>query len=105
MSVVKVNIARSSCKDGVVLANGSVGTRMPRGAALPEDDLAGMHDLTCLLLVTQSFTGRVAVVLGGTATALSRVTRLNGTSECKGGEDARRGSDAGGSDGERSRSL
>lgn len=47
IGVVKVDVAWSRGEDGVILANGGVGARMPRGAALPEDDLAWVHDLAC----------------------------------------------------------
>ena len=47
ISVVEVNVARSGGKDGVVLADGRVGSRMPRGTALPVDDLAWVHELAC----------------------------------------------------------
>lgn len=90
INIVIMNKAWGGGKDRVVLANGSIGTRVPRGAALSEDDLAGLHDLTSLLLVAETFTGRVAVVLGRATTTLGRVTGLNGTSKGKSRQDGSR---------------
>ncbi len=70
VGVVEMHVARSSRKDGVVLANGSVGAGMPRCAALAVDDLTRIDDLARLLLVAETFTGRVAVVLGRTTPRL-----------------------------------
>ena len=45
--IVKVNIAGSDGKDGVVFAHRYVGAWVPRGATLPVDDLTGIDKLTC----------------------------------------------------------
>lgn len=46
MGIVEMNIAGGGRKDGVILADSCVRTRVPRGTALSEDDLTRVHELT-----------------------------------------------------------
>lgn len=105
INVEEMNVAWSCGKDRVILADRSVRAWMPRGATLPEDDLTGIDVLAGLLLITEAFTGRIAVVFGGTTTALGRVTCLDRSSKSEGGNDAGHWGNAGRSDGERSRCM
>ncbi len=58
-----MNVTGSRSKDGVILADSCVWSRVPRSSALSEDNLTRVYDLTSLLLVTETFTGEFRLFL------------------------------------------
>lgn len=66
----ELDLALGQSEQGVVLATTHVLTGVDVGAALTDENLAGLHELTVETLGAETLTAGVAAVTGGTKTFL-----------------------------------
>ena len=64
----ELDLALGKCEKRIVLTAADVLTGVDVGAALTNDDLAGLHELTVETLGAETLTAGIASVTGGTKT-------------------------------------